>query len=186
MGLTNGKKCCNISWLTKSSDVWRSRVAGRARTIGNRVYPKRVSRVQIPPSPPNKKDTQSGVFFILCGVKWDLNLSKCKVLRTSACRRSRRRQRHNFLPKREENANQIPPSVPKNKTRPQGRVLFICFRKRSCALLGFFQAFWQAGICHSRSDILRNSGSDRRYLSLCHKTAAAGSQCTLSSPRRRR
>ena len=34
--------------------AWRSRVAGRARTIGNRVYPKRVSRVQIPPSPPNK------------------------------------------------------------------------------------------------------------------------------------
>ena len=32
--------------------IWRSRVAGRARTIGNRVYPKRVSRVQIPPSPP--------------------------------------------------------------------------------------------------------------------------------------
>ena len=32
--------------------TWRSRVAGRARTIGNRVYPKRVSRVQIPPSPP--------------------------------------------------------------------------------------------------------------------------------------
>ena len=34
------------------ADTWRSRVAGRARTIGNRVYPKRVSRVQIPPSPP--------------------------------------------------------------------------------------------------------------------------------------
>ena len=33
---------------------WRSRVAGRARTIGNRVYPKRVSRVQIPPSPPKQ------------------------------------------------------------------------------------------------------------------------------------
>ena len=32
--------------------MWRCRVAGRARTIGNRVYPKRVSRVQIPPSPP--------------------------------------------------------------------------------------------------------------------------------------
>ena len=34
--------------------AWRSRVAGRARTIGNRVYLKRVSRVQIPPSPPIK------------------------------------------------------------------------------------------------------------------------------------
>ena len=36
------------------ADTWRSRVAGRARTIGNRVYPKRVSRVQIPPSPPKQ------------------------------------------------------------------------------------------------------------------------------------
>ena len=40
--------------LTEQNMVWRSRVAGRARTIGNRVYPKRVSRVQIPPSPPEK------------------------------------------------------------------------------------------------------------------------------------
>ena len=42
-------------WPMNWKVVWRSRVAGRARTIGNRVYPKRVSRVQIPPSPPEKK-----------------------------------------------------------------------------------------------------------------------------------
>ena len=51
--------------------TWRSRVAGRARTIGNRVYPKRVSRVQIPPSPPNPKLLATlrvlGFFFALLG-----------------------------------------------------------------------------------------------------------------------
>ena len=35
--------------------IWRSRVVGRARTIGNRVGIKRVSRVRIPPSPPWKR-----------------------------------------------------------------------------------------------------------------------------------
>lgn len=34
--------------------MWRCRVAGRARTIGNRVYLKRVSRVRISPSPPRE------------------------------------------------------------------------------------------------------------------------------------
>ena len=43
---------CIITGLSETQQTWRSRVAGRARTIGNRVYPKRVSRVQIPPSPP--------------------------------------------------------------------------------------------------------------------------------------
>ena len=32
---------------------WRSRVVGRARTIGNRVTVKSRSRVRIPPSPPH-------------------------------------------------------------------------------------------------------------------------------------
>ena len=47
----------------------RSRVAGRARTIGNRVTVKSGSRVRIPPSPPNKKDTHPGVLFVL-SVMW--------------------------------------------------------------------------------------------------------------------
>ena len=45
---------CIISKSARAEHLWRSRVAGRARTIGNRVYPKRVSRVQIPPSPPKR------------------------------------------------------------------------------------------------------------------------------------
>jgi hypothetical protein len=36
--------------------AWRSRVVGRARTIGNRVSLKRASRVRISPSPPKKAD----------------------------------------------------------------------------------------------------------------------------------
>ncbi len=46
--------------------IWRSRVAGRARTIGNRVYPKRVSRVQIPPSPPKSTNLAKGlsIYFL--------------------------------------------------------------------------------------------------------------------------
>ena len=59
--------------LTEQNMVWRSRVAGRARTIGNRVYPKRVSRVQIPPSPP-KPILLDGLFCL------DLPLDKCDPL----------------------------------------------------------------------------------------------------------
>ena len=59
--------------------IWRCRVAGRARTIGNRVYLKRVSRVRISPSPPSFVDKRvvvknpalrCGIFahkFIKCG-----------------------------------------------------------------------------------------------------------------------
>ena len=46
---------------TEAYKTWRSRVAGRARTIGNRVYPKRVSRVQIPPSPPKLSGILNGI-----------------------------------------------------------------------------------------------------------------------------
>ena len=35
------------------SNLWRSRLVGLWRTIGNRVY-RKVSRVRIPPSPPSK------------------------------------------------------------------------------------------------------------------------------------
>src|SRR5699024_2470875 len=35
------------------ANTWRSRVVGRARTIGNRVTVKSRSRVRIPPSPPH-------------------------------------------------------------------------------------------------------------------------------------
>ena len=47
--LTNPKKS---SIITKLDLTWRSRVAGRARTIGNRVTVISRSRVRIPPSPP--------------------------------------------------------------------------------------------------------------------------------------
>ena len=50
------KPCQMLYYMQAEQSVWRSRVAGRARTIGNRVYPKRVSRVQIPPSPPTNKN----------------------------------------------------------------------------------------------------------------------------------
>ena len=41
-------ECC-------SGNAWRSRVVGRARTIGNRVTVKSGSRVRIPPSPPARR-----------------------------------------------------------------------------------------------------------------------------------
>ncbi len=49
--------------------MWRSRVAGRARTIGNRVGVKSVSRVRIPPSPPKLKPPVKAV-FALADFKW--------------------------------------------------------------------------------------------------------------------
>ena len=52
LGLDKTKWMEYYKQADSKSGLWRSRVAGRARTIGNRVYPKRVSRVQIPPSPP--------------------------------------------------------------------------------------------------------------------------------------
>ena len=42
-------ECC-------SGNAWRSRVVGRARTIGNRVTVKSGSRVRIPPSPPARRE----------------------------------------------------------------------------------------------------------------------------------
>ena len=42
--------------------LWRSRVVGRARTIGNRVTIKSGSRVRIPPSPPKQKPPSRVVF----------------------------------------------------------------------------------------------------------------------------
>ena len=65
---TKENKVIYTGWLQMRS-LWRSRVAGRARTIGNRVYPKRVSRVQIPPSPPIKMTTQRVVIFIGMGIQ---------------------------------------------------------------------------------------------------------------------
>ncbi len=67
-GLTFPVLCSIISELAtkhiaskpNAEPAWRSRVAGRARTIGNRVYP---SRVQIPPSPPKKKSTSARMCF---------------------------------------------------------------------------------------------------------------------------
>ena len=61
--LTNQVIWCIISKSARAERTWRSRVAGRARTIGNRVYPKRVSRVQIPPSPPKKNSHPIGWEF---------------------------------------------------------------------------------------------------------------------------
>ena len=55
----------------KATRTERGEVAqpGRARTIGNRVYPTRVSRVRIPPSPPIPETLDisrvSGFFFCL-------------------------------------------------------------------------------------------------------------------------
>ena len=46
--------------------MWRCRVAGRARTIGNRVYPKRVSRVRISPSPPKIPQSERTAGFLFC------------------------------------------------------------------------------------------------------------------------
>ena len=44
--------------------AWRSRVVGRARTIGNRVTVKSRSRVRIPPSPPKTKPPFRAVFAL--------------------------------------------------------------------------------------------------------------------------
>ena len=60
ISLTNRAGFAIIDWHLKMnrdhlpSSMWRSRVAGRARTIGNRVTVKSRSRVRIPPSPPKK------------------------------------------------------------------------------------------------------------------------------------
>ena len=43
-----------INNMFKAEQIRRSRVAGRARTIGNRVTVKSGSRVRISPSPPTK------------------------------------------------------------------------------------------------------------------------------------
>ena len=52
-------------FLYNMQDICRCRVAGRARTIGNRVTVKSSSRVRIPPSPPNKKPSRLGWLFVL-------------------------------------------------------------------------------------------------------------------------
>ena len=68
-------------WL-QSLSTWRSRVAGRARTIGNRVYPKRVSRVQIPPSPPKKQHPfLMGVVFLFYRDLNNSNATRMSVAR---------------------------------------------------------------------------------------------------------
>ena len=43
---------------------WRSRVAGRARTIGNRVTVKSGSRVRISPSPPKKIEGSIATLYL--------------------------------------------------------------------------------------------------------------------------
>ena len=57
-----------INNMFKAEQIRRSRVAGRARTIGNRVTVKSGSRVRISPSPLNKKELllckSSFLFFI--------------------------------------------------------------------------------------------------------------------------
>ena len=55
------------------SITWRSRVVGRARTIGNRVYPIRVSRVRIPSSPPKQRHPKRGAFCFARLEKRDSN-----------------------------------------------------------------------------------------------------------------
>ena len=52
--------------------IRRSRVAGRARTIGNRVTIKSGSRVRIPPSPPNKNELSRKAWarFYFCDI-WE-------------------------------------------------------------------------------------------------------------------
>ena len=70
--MTNGVAWCIICKSARAERTWRSRVAGRARTIGNRVYPKRVSRVQIPPSPPKNESPSFGWAFIFYRRRRDL------------------------------------------------------------------------------------------------------------------
>ena len=59
--------------------IRRSRVVGRARTIGNRVTIKSGSRVRIPPSPPKQK-APNRVLFVLGGegFGYELVLPKAK------------------------------------------------------------------------------------------------------------
>ena len=62
---------------TKRASAWRSRVAGRARTIGNRVYPKRVSRVQIPPSPPIRSSGNNYFYVVSRTFSLFVNFTEC-------------------------------------------------------------------------------------------------------------
>ena len=69
-------------------NIWRCRVAGRARTIGNRVYLKRVSRVRISPSPPEPANSIDAIGWkpcvsTVCGLFVPRNL---KILPTDANR----------------------------------------------------------------------------------------------------
>ena len=57
-----------LSHDSKLEQLWRSRLVGRGRMIGNHVNGKTVSRVRIPPSPPQPQNlgTQGfGVSFYL-------------------------------------------------------------------------------------------------------------------------
>ena len=51
---------------TREPQIWSSIEVVITGTTGNRVYPKRVPRVQIPPAPPDKENLihKDEVFFI--------------------------------------------------------------------------------------------------------------------------
>ena len=74
----------------------RCRVAGRARTIGNRVYLKRVSRVRISPSPPMKRPCTAREYpqrgakrrYVIQGVSRYGKTSTCKRILNFSCRYS--------------------------------------------------------------------------------------------------
>ncbi len=86
------KKVCfsRIESVNSPDQAWRSRVAGRARTIGNRVTVKSRSRVRIPPSPPMEKSRSfkgCGIFSVLSRGYFPLTESfvLCPLLSQRVC-----------------------------------------------------------------------------------------------------
>ena len=97
--MTNKGRWCIIGKSAREPDTWSSIEVVITGTTGNRVYPKRVPRVQIPPAPPEQEAHPKGCasfifdplpfcsknphpggwgFFVLCSI-----LNRTGILRPS-------------------------------------------------------------------------------------------------------
>ena len=61
--MTNEGSCSNIGKSAREPHTWSSIEVVITGTTGNRVYPKRVPRVQIPPAPPEYKTPSKWMGF---------------------------------------------------------------------------------------------------------------------------
>ena len=85
--MTNEKNCVIIFRSQKATpNIRRSRVVGRARTIGNRVTVKSGSRVRISPSPP-KNPSHMRWIFLSKPQAWHIITARSAVYITNKGRR---------------------------------------------------------------------------------------------------